>query len=405
MEASHIARHRGEPANRILAFESDERQVTIDWADGHRSHFHTIWLRDNCSCDLCGDHSGGHRFFELGFLPNSLANEASLSEDLLRIQWQADGHVTTYDPAWLRAHCYSEEERVARRPQPVTWDASITGRLPEADYPRMLEDDAELLKLYDGVRSHGICLLRQVPARPEATEELAALLSFLRETHYGRVFEIISTPEPAVLANAPVPLRPHTDENFREPPPGIMIFHSIRASEDGGGASVMTDGFKLAEDFKKLHPEAYDLLTRLPIPHRRFIEGVGLRAEAPVINLDYFGQITEFRLNERTMGPLDLPAELIEPAYDALAKIFALSYSGKYHVHHLLQGGEAMIFDNARVLHARTGFNGNRHVRLAHVGSDEFYSRWRQLRSRLTGDINLISVHRAGSSRLDSRAR
>ena len=59
-------------------------------------------------------------------------------------------------------------------------------------------------------------------------------------------------------------------------------------------------------------------------------------------------------------------------------------------MHHLLEDGEALVFDNARVLHARTGFNGNRHVRLTHVGRDEFLSRWRQLRSDLKGDINLV---------------
>ena len=153
----------------------------------------------------------------------------------------------------------------------------------------------------------------------------------------------------------------------------------------------MTDGFKLAEEFRRLDPMAFDLLTRVPIPHRRFIDGVGLRAEAPVISLDYFGQIKEFRLNERTMGPIDLPADLIQPVYDALAKLFELSYDSQYHVHHLLMDGEALVFDNARVLHARTGFNGNRHVRLTHVGSDEVYSRWRQLKARLQGAINPVA--------------
>ena len=128
----------------------------------------------------------------------------------------------------------------------------------------------------------------------------------------------------------------------------------------------------------------------MPVPHRRFIETVGLRAESPVIGHDYFGRINEFRLNERTMGPLDLPHDLMEPAYAALRKIFDLSYDPRFHLNHLLQSGEAFVFDNARVLHARTGFNGNRHVRLTHIGSDEFYSRWRQLRRRLHGDINPI---------------
>ena len=390
MQPAHAARYFDEPSDLIASLKSDDKKLEIGWEDGHTSTFHTVWLRDNCSCEICGDHSGGHRFFELNMLPNSLSNSVSIVNGLVQIIWEADGHKTVFDPAWLRAHCFSDQERAKRRHSPVLWDASITGQVPEVDYELAQTSERELLKLFDDVRTYGICLIRNVPAKVEATEELASLISFVRETHYGRVFEIISTPNPKVIANAPVPLRPHTDENFREPPPGIMIFHSIRASEDGGGSSVMTDGFKLADDFKKQYPEEYELLTRVPIPHRRFVEDVGLRAEAPVISLDYFGNISQFRLNERTMGPIDLPEELIEPTYDALQKMFELSYDRKYHMHHLLMDGEALVFDNARVLHARTGFNGNRHVRLTHVGSDEFYSRWRQLRSRLNGDINLV---------------
>ena len=389
MQAAHIARGQTHPSVTPSHVEADASQVLIDWQDGHRSRFHTIWLRDNCSCDTCGDHSGGHRFFELNMLPADMTVAASLQDGTIRLVW-SDGHVTRYDPAWLRAHCYSDAERKARRPQPITWDAGFAGDLPVVDYARAQTSDSERLALHDAVRTYGICLVCNVPAERHATEDLAALIGYIRETHYGRVFEIVSTADPAVIANAPVPLRPHTDENFREPPPGIMIFHSIRASECGGGASVMTDGFRLAETLRAEHPDAFDLLTRVAIPHRRFIETVGLRAEAPVIRLDEWGEITEFRLNERTMGPLDLPTDQIEPAYDALGKLFQLSYDPRFHLHHVLKDGEAMVFDNARVLHARTGFNGNRHVRLTHVGRDEFYSRWRQLRSRLHGDINLI---------------
>ena len=390
MKASHVARYRAETEYLIKGVKSNQQGVEVEWCDGHRSIFHSIWLRDNCSCDQCGDHSGGHRFFELNMMPARLENTVTHTDGIVTITWAEDGHVTHYDSAWLRSHCNSPQERAKRRIKPVLWDASLTDNLPEVNYTKATEDRAELLKLFDAVRTQGICLLTDGPVTPAGTEEIASLLSFVRETHYGRVFEIVSTKNPAVIANAPVPLRPHTDENFREPPPGIMIFHSIKASEDGGGESVMTDGFRLAADFKALHPEEYELLTSVPIPHRRFIENVGLRAEAPMITLDYFGEVCEFRLNERTMGPLDLPAELIEPVYNALDKMFQLSYDSRYHMHYLLKDGQALVFDNARVLHARTGFNGNRHVRLTHVGSDEFYSRWRQLRHQLKGDINLI---------------
>ena len=80
----------------------------------------------------------------------------------------------------------------------------------------------------------------------------------------------------------------------------------------------------------------------------------------------------------------------VEAVYAALKLLFAAVYNPKYHLKHLLQAGEAFVFDNARVLHARDHFNGNRHVTLMHVATDEFDSRWRQLRSQLCGDTNLI---------------
>ena len=389
MEASHIPRHCPQAEYQLTSVHRDPDKIRFNWGDGYQSGFHTIWLRDNCSCEMCGDHSGGHRFFELNMLPDNLDYQVSHTDQMVEIRWTADDHISRFNTAWLRSHCQSDQERNKRRSNPQLWDASFTQSLPRVSYPDAQQKESELLKIFDAVRSYGIVLLEDVPKTAQATEEIAGLLSFIRETHYGRVFEIISTPEPAVIANAPVPLRPHTDENFREPPPGIMIFHSLRASEDNGGESVMTDGFKLAADYKAMYPQDYQLLSEVPIPHRRFLDNVGLRAEAPMIQHDYFGQVCEFRLNERTMGPIDLPEKLISPVYSALKKMFALSYDSKYHMHYLLKGGEALVFDNARVLHARTGFNGNRHVRLTHVGSDEFYSRWRQLRYKYNGDINL----------------
>ena len=125
MLASHIARHSTDKACLVTSLTSDERCLNVDWADGHRSQFHLIWLRDNCSCDECGDHSGGHRFFELNLLPCSFQNKASLVDGMVEIEWLEDGHSTVFDPAWLRAHCYDSGERTRRRHQPVTWMARL----------------------------------------------------------------------------------------------------------------------------------------------------------------------------------------------------------------------------------------------------------------------------------------
>jgi len=186
MLAANKYRHNTDAYATINSVQPNGTSVKIDWADGHESIFHTIWLRDNCTCDECGDHSGGHRFFELNMLPDSAkVRHANVDEGRLSLVWENDGHATQYDPAWLRAHCYSDSERQRRRHQPILWDATLAGNVPEANYRLAQEDDAEKLKIYDAVRTHGLCLLRDVPAKSEATEEVAGMLGYVRETHYG----------------------------------------------------------------------------------------------------------------------------------------------------------------------------------------------------------------------------
>ena len=97
------------------------------------------------------------------------------------------------------------------------------------------------------------------------------------------------------------------------------------------------------------------------------------------IALDAAGEVMAFRCNERTMAPLDIPADLIEPVYAALRTIFGLVYEPAMKVEFQLQSGEALVFDNQRVLHARTAFAGRRHIRQCHVDRDEVFSRLRRL--------------------------
>ena len=156
MKASHIPRESLESAGLVTEVMSDERRATITWHDGHQSVFHTIWLRDNCSCDLCGDHSGGHRFFELNMMPGELTNRISFDGNLIKIDWLKEAHSTVFDAAWLRSHCYSNQERARRRHKPVLWDAGLTECLPHVSYPAALEDQEQLLAIYDAVRTYGI---------------------------------------------------------------------------------------------------------------------------------------------------------------------------------------------------------------------------------------------------------
>ena len=83
------------------------------------------------------------------------------------------------------------------------------------------------------------------------------------------------------------------------------------------------------------------------------------------------------------MAPRDTEENLTEPVYRALKKMLALVYAPVACVEYRLQSGQAAVLDNHRLLHARTAFNGNRHIRQCHVDRDEFFSRLRGLHRRL----------------------
>jgi alpha-ketoglutarate-dependent taurine dioxygenase/DUF971 family protein len=380
------------PTEQGLSIENIDRQqryIVVTWKDGHCSKFHHIWLRDNCTCAECGDRSGGHRYLELGSIdPDISPDEVSVEDSgTLRIRWSGDGHITRYSPAWLRANCYSSESIAERRPRPVLWDSGLNDKIPEWDYHQVASDASIRLQMFQRIADYGFAIINDVPVEEEQIEQLAAVFGFIRQTHYGRIFDLISTPQQRILAQTAHAIRPHNDELFRDPIPGLFMMHCLRASDCGGGASILVDGFKAAENLRAHNRGLFDLLCQVPIPHRRFlvddVDDVALSAKWRVIELNQQGDIVAVHINERTMAPLDTEENLTEPVYRALQQMLALVYAPEACVKYRLESGQAAVLDNHRVLHARAAFKGNRHIRQCHVDRDEFFSRLRALRRRL----------------------
>jgi alpha-ketoglutarate-dependent taurine dioxygenase/DUF971 family protein len=378
-----------EPEHSIQHIDRQPRLLAITWGDGHRSNFHHIWLRDNCACSECGDRSGGHRYLELGSIdPDITAGEVLVDDSgSLQIKWTGDDHRSSYAAAWLRANCYSVEAVAERRHQPILWDCQLNDNIEEWDYSEIITNPATRLVMFEHINDYGFAVINDVSKELDQIEKLAAIFGFIRQTHYGRVFELISTPQQRILAQTAHAIRPHTDEQFRDPVPGLFMMHCLRASECGGGASILVDGFKAAANLRSHNKEQYNLLTRVPIPHRRFlvddVDDVALSAAWPAIELDHHGDVIAVHINERTMAPLVTREQLIEPVYQALKELLDQVYSPQACINYRLESGQAVVLDNHRVMHARTAFNGNRHIRQCHVDRDEFFSRLRALHRRL----------------------
>jgi gamma-butyrobetaine dioxygenase len=374
--------------NRIDSVEHGERKLHIHWGDGHRSVFHYVWLRDNCSCAACGESSTLQRRIDgLLRIPSDVTPSKVEVDDArrLKIHWSPDQHQTLFEPTWLREHCYSKAERERRRHKPILWGKELGSRIPTADFDAVVRDDARRLEAMLLLRDYGFVRFQGVPVTPDGLEGVASMIGYaVRDTYYGRVFDIRVEEGSSLMSSTNATILPHNDEGWRAVPLGIVMFHCIDASADGGGQNNLIDGFRVCEALRAQDERAFDLLSRVTWTFFRSIPGeVESRSEGRIISTDQDGNVVGLRYPFRFRAPLDMAEDVIEPVYDAIRKLMRLIYGGDFDVTFGLRPGEVLAFDNHRLLHGRTAFMGRRHIRFGYVDRDDFHLQMRLLCRRL----------------------
>ena len=366
----------------ISKVRQERNKLFLDWADGHRSIFHYIWLRDNCYCSVCGDPRHGEKRFQIVDVPLDIKPLSVYwdSGKALEILWKPDGHQSIYNAQWLRQHCYSATERKHRQHRPILWDSNIVNSLPQIVYEEVQTGDAGRLQLLKHLRDYGICFVRNMPTEKGELESFAQSFGPLLETNYGRVFEIVVDPEESqkTVANSKINLIPHTDDAYQYAPPGIIFFHCLMANNDGSGQSTFVDGFKMAEVLLQEDSEAFELLCRYEVSYRKYYsDRIDMRFSSPVFCLDSSGNLQQVRISNLFPAPLDLPEEIMEPFYAAYRKVMQLYTDPKYCLKQGLQPGDLVICDNRRILHGRTAIGRqeqHRHLRYCCTKHSYLYS-------------------------------
>ena len=380
-------RSGADPAIRRL--DTGERAFKVEWSDGHESVFHFVWLRFNCACKTCGDLDSGIGTVMMADIPEDVSPREARVDDSggLCVVWSYDGHESRFDPEWLRAHCYSEAARLARRHRPKLWDASFIDRLPAFDYRQVVEDDAARLEAFEHLRDYGFARMRGAPRTLETLMRFADLFGHrITSDSLGPYSDIKTRKQKLFFTDVPAAIPKHTDQCYRHSPLGINFFHCLRTS-GVGGETVLADAFEIARVLRDTAPEAFELLSTVPIQFYRYIEGrAAYYTEACVISVDYLGEVEGFRYsNRQTTAPLDLPAELVEPMHDAQRKLSALMRRPDFEIRFLLEPGDILAYDNQRVIHGRTPYDdsqGARHLRSVEVSREEFHNRLRLLMIR-----------------------
>jgi hypothetical protein len=67
------------------------------------------------------------------------------------------------------------------------FDSSIAENPPSVKYDEVMSSEQGVAKWMRTIQAHGFCFVDGCPATPEATKELLERISFIRETHYGKL--------------------------------------------------------------------------------------------------------------------------------------------------------------------------------------------------------------------------
>jgi gamma-butyrobetaine dioxygenase len=210
---------------------------------------------------------------------------------------------------------------------------------------------------------------------------------FTRETNFGALFNVRSTPDANDLAYTAIALDPHTDNPYRSPVPGIQLLHCL-VNETSGGLSTLVDGFAVAHSLRTREPEAFRILATTPVRFKYIDTDTELTASAPPIELDVTGELKAIHFSPRLdFVPLFPRAQL--EAYYRARRLFDHSLrAADFEIRFLLKDGDLVMFDNCRLLHGRTGFDpaeGLRHLQGCYIDIDGPRSLYRVLRRRRAG--------------------
>jgi len=325
--------------------------------------FHAVWLRDNALDPATRDAGNGQRLITLADIPrDTRLSGALVNGDVVTCVFAPEGKSVEFPVSWLMQNAYdrAQPDTKGRLPQwAQVWDAGLTDSVPEGDLSALQSDDNARRDWLAQIRRYGFAKVTGMNPTPGALFEVVDLFGYVRETNYGRHFEVRTEVNPVNLAYTGLGLQAHTDNPYRDPVPTLQILSCLENSARGG-ENMVVDGFAAARRLLEDDPTGFALLAGYPA---RFAytgsDGVRLFARRPIIELSTDGELTGLRFNARSAAPVrDVPFEHMAAWYAALRRLSDIIDDPAMEVVFKLAPGEAFIVDNTRVLHARKGYSG-----------------------------------------------
>jgi gamma-butyrobetaine dioxygenase len=329
----------------------DRRRVVVGWPGGRETTAPAAWLFDNGEGAF--DPKSGHRLHGALALAGAMEIDGARTEAGALVVRFAPGGETRRIP--LAALAGSEPAAGAGE-QRLWATADEVADLRPIPFTTFLADDRALRHVLDRVVRDGIGFLAGAGSEPGTVERLVARFGYVRETNYGRLFDVREELAATHLAYTPVGLDLHTDNPYRDPVPTLQVLHVIEAAAEGG-ESQFADGFAHAAALRAAAPARFAALATTPVAFA-YVGPAGERyeASAPIVETSAAGEVVGVRLNHRSLR--SPPLAEAEAWYEAYLDFYSRVHAPAARLARKLAPGDLVIFDNRRVLHGRSPYSG-----------------------------------------------
>jgi gamma-butyrobetaine dioxygenase len=269
-------------------------------------------------------------------------------------------------------------------PSAESWKSDINVKLVRHNWTE-LNDDAKFQASLIAYLKYGFIILTNVPNNAEQVLAVGSKFGYVKETNFGKYFEVYSKPSANDLAYRSVRLGPHTDNPYRDPVPGIQLLHCL-INETSGGLSTLVDSVSVVEALKREDYEGYKLLKDTSVRFRFVDKGVELTSRRPMISVDDAGNTLGVHYSPRLDSLPLLEDAKVKAFHRARKRLAELFNHEDYELKFRLGAGELMLFDNSRVLHGRTSYDpseGHRHLQGCYIDFDGPRERFSEVMKRL----------------------
>lgn len=416
-------------------FNKDSTTITFITKDSPKHEpftvtFNNLFLRDSSKSPKSIDQKSGQRLFTTGQL---LSNPSSTVPELVEISpdsqsvlinWK-DGDSYRYSLDFIYNFKGSTFVTNALRNsfskhKPVLWDKEILksniDELLSTNYDSFLNDEEHLYKGLKTLQRFGLTFINGLPKDDhEAVKKICERIGPVRTTLYGETFDIknsIVTTSNIAYSNLSLPL--HMDLLYLENVPGFQLLQSIKNSpEETGGMNLFVDAFHAARFVREQDAEGYEALQHVPINYEYMKDNHRFYQSRPMIEhhdsnesntlmSNYESLIKRvyysppfqapftFGIYEKSQDTNTSPGKLTERFLFrdftrglGLFDKFINKPENQFRVK--LPENTCVIFNNTRILHARTAFTSSeRWLKGCYLDRDSFKSKLKYLEEKYT---------------------